>query len=80
MFESSPTGKKTLWEKEKLLVTSNFSLSCSIFKRRLLQTHKKGLVWERAKTLIAPDYNFFFTNNLERKFCIFFLNQKMLFF
>ena len=31
--ESSPNGKKTLWEKEKLLVTSNFSFSHSVFKK-----------------------------------------------
>ena len=29
-----------MWEKEKLLVTSNFSFSHSVFKRLLLQTHK----------------------------------------
>ena len=40
MAESSPIGKKTLWEKEKLLVTSNFSFSLSVFKRVVLQTHK----------------------------------------
>ena len=44
MAESSPEGYKTLWEKEKLLVTSNFSFSHSVFKRLVLQTHKnKGL-------------------------------------
>ena len=32
--------EKTQWEKEKLLVTSNFSFSHSVFKRILLQTHK----------------------------------------
>ena len=32
---------KTLWEKEKLLVTSNFSFSHSVFKRLVLQTRKK---------------------------------------
>ena len=32
--------KKTLWEKEKLLVTSNFSFSYSVFKRLGLQTRK----------------------------------------
>ena len=31
--ESSPKGYKTLWEKEKLLITSNFSFSHSVFKR-----------------------------------------------
>ena len=38
--ESSPKGQKTLWEKEKLLVTSNFSFSHSIFKRVEVQTRK----------------------------------------
>ena len=38
--ESSPTWSKTLWEKEKLLATSNFSFSHSVFKRPLLQTRK----------------------------------------
>ena len=38
---NSLKGLKTLWEKEKLLVTSNFSFSHSVFKILLLQTHKK---------------------------------------
>ena len=38
MAESSPKGEKTLWEKAKLLVTSNFSFSHRIFKRLALQT------------------------------------------
>ena len=38
--ESSPNGKKTLWEKEKLLVRSNFSFFHSVFKRLILQTRK----------------------------------------
>ena len=33
-------GYKTLWKKEKLLVTSNFSFSHGVFKRLLLQTHE----------------------------------------
>ena len=40
MGESSPKGLKTLWEKEKLLVTSNFSFPHCVFKRLLLQTRK----------------------------------------
>ena len=36
MGDSSPT----LWEKEKLLVTSNFSFSHSVFKRPIQQTRK----------------------------------------
>ena len=63
MAESSPNGSKTMWEKERLLVTSNFSFSCSFFKRLLLQTRKnqvlfgKGLksqdlLWEKEKILV----------------------------
>ena len=37
---SSLNGLKTLWEKEKLLITSNFSFSHSDFKRLVLQTRK----------------------------------------
>ena len=40
MAESSTDGQKTLWEKEKLLVTSNFSFSDNVFKRLILQTRK----------------------------------------
>ena len=38
MVECSPKEKKTLREKEKLLIISNFSFSHSVFKRLLLQT------------------------------------------
>ena len=40
MAESSQKDRKTLWEKEKLLVASNFSFSHSVFKRPVLQTRK----------------------------------------
>ena len=44
MGESSPNGKKALWEKEKLLTTSNFSFSYSAFKRLVQKTlENKGL-------------------------------------
>ena len=37
----SPTnGEKTPWEREKLLITSNFSISRCVFKRLVLQTSK----------------------------------------
>ena len=45
-FEFDENGRelskwvKTLWEKEKLLVTSNFSFSHSVFKRFVLQPPK----------------------------------------
>ena len=38
MVESSQKGKETLWEKEKLLVTSNFSLSHGVFQILVPQT------------------------------------------
>ena len=42
-------GQKTLWEKEKLLITNNFSFSCSVFKICTADTLKPGLVWGRIK-------------------------------
>ena len=45
--ESYPNGQKTLWEKEKLLVTSNFSFSHSVFKKACFPEVLKGvIVWE----------------------------------
>ena len=41
MAASYPNEKKTLWEKEKLLVTSNFSFSHSVFKRHVSQGRQK---------------------------------------
>ena len=41
MAGSYPDGKKTLWEKEKLLVRSNFSFSHSVFKRLVSQGRQK---------------------------------------
>ena len=55
MAECFPNGQNTLWEKEKLLVTSNFSFSHSVFKRHVLQTcENKGLF---AKGLRNPGKN-----------------------
>ena len=51
MAASSPKGKKTLWEKEKLLVTSNFSFSHCVFKRLVPQTCKnQGLFGKGIRT------------------------------
>ena len=45
MEESSSKVEKTLWEKEKLLIMSNFSFTHSVFKRLVLQTCKnQGLL------------------------------------
>ena len=41
MAESYPKDRKTLWEKEKLLVTSNFPFSHSVFKRLTSQGRQK---------------------------------------
>ena len=57
--ESSPKGfkkkkkkKETLWENEKLLVTSNLSFSHSVFKRLVWQTRKnQGLFWKGLKNI-----------------------------
>ena len=40
-----------MWEKEKLLVTSNFSFSRSVFKKPVLQTREnQGLIGKGLKT------------------------------
>ena len=41
MEESYPNGSKTLWGKEKLLVTGNFSFSHSVFKKPIAQGRQK---------------------------------------
>ena len=47
MAKNCPNGKKTLWENEKLLVTSNFSFPYSVFKRLVPKTRKnQGLFWK----------------------------------
>ena len=40
MAENFPKALKTPWEKEKLLIMSNFSFCHSVFKRRVVLTHK----------------------------------------
>ena len=52
MAEYSLNGLKTLCEKEKLLVTSNFSFSHGVFKRLVLLTHEnQGLFGKGLKDL-----------------------------
>ena len=48
--ESFLKWKKTLWEKEKLLIMSNFSFSNSVFKRLVLQTRKNQGLFEKGLT------------------------------
>ena len=52
MVESSPKGWKTLWEKEKLLDTSNFSFSHSVFKRLVLQSRKNQSLFGKGLSLL----------------------------
>ena len=47
--------KNSRWEKVKLLVTSSFSFSHSVFRRLVLQTHKK-------KGLFGKGLNIHFTS------------------
>ena len=62
MAESSPNRRKTLWEKEKLLATSNFSFSHSVFKILVPKTRKNeglfgiGLKDTEEKTQNASHY------------------------
>ena len=67
MAVSSPNRKKTLWEKEKLLVTSNFSFSHSVFKRPAQQTRKNlGLFGKGLSNLnnsfYQSSFRFFFSD------------------
>ena len=77
MAESSLKGQKTLGEKKKLLVTSNFFFSPSVFKRLVLQTGKnQGLLgkWlnydnshsmaETRRNCIVPSIHSFLINSL----------------
>ena len=50
MAKSYPNGQKTLWEKEKLLVMSNFSFFPQGFQKARFPGASKGaIVWERVK-------------------------------
>ena len=53
MAGSFPNRWKTLWEKEKLLVTSNFSFSCSVFKRLVQQTRKNQGLFGKGLTFLC---------------------------
>ena len=45
MAEDPPKGRKHCGKKERLLVTSNFPFSRSVFKKRVLQTGKnQGII------------------------------------
>ena len=47
MAERLPKGRKTTWEKEKLLMRSNFVFSPSVVIRLVLQTPKNYCLFEK---------------------------------
>ena len=68
MVKWSPNGRKTLREKEKLFVTSNFSFSPTVFKRSVLQTRKNQGLFEKGLTRYCFEKTFFFSFRfLEKK-------------
>ena len=52
MAESSPNMLKTMWEKEKLLVTSNYSFPYIVFKTCTANMQKPEMVYERVKGVL----------------------------
>ena len=55
MVEIPPKGYETLWKKDKLLVTSNFSFSCSVFKILALQTGKNKALFGDVLNLVNSE-------------------------
>ena len=56
MAERYLNGQKTLWEKKKLLVTSNFSLFYSVFKRLELETRKNQGLFGKGLNARTKDF------------------------
>ena len=46
---------ETLWQKEKLLVLSNFFFCHKVFKSRLLQKHQKVSTWGKGLSTLVED-------------------------
>ena len=65
MEVSSSNGKKTRWEKEKLLVTSNFSFSHSVFKRLVLPTRKNQGLFGKGLTLTLSKRPIFYSSKIK---------------
>ena len=47
MLLFSLNRKKTLWQKEKMLVSDIFSFTHSVFKSPLFQGYKKSRLWDK---------------------------------
>ena len=56
MPESFQNLYKRLWEKEKLLIMSNFSFSCSVFKSLVLHTRENQGLFEKGSNHLS-DFN-----------------------
>ena len=56
MTERSPDEKKTLWENEKLLVTSNFSFFYCVFKILVQRARKNQGFLGKGLTKITPPH------------------------
>ena len=41
-------SKKTLWQKEKLLIKSNLFFCLNVYDSRLIQRRQKASVWEKS--------------------------------
>ena len=63
------TGKKTLWEKEKLLVTSNFFFFHNVLKNILLFIRQNGYLWSKGLKLKA--YKLFEDNDADLSWLVF---------
>ena len=70
-------GKKTLWEKEKLLVTSNFYFSHKVFKSCLLLICQNEYLW--SKGLKPKAYKLFENNDADLSWLFFFFKEANLF-
>ena len=66
MVENSLKGQKTLSEKEKLLVMSNFSFSHIVFKRLVLQTHKNNGLFGKGLRVQSDDQSVLSALELEK--------------
>ena len=56
--EHPSNGKKTLWVKEKLLVTSNFSFSHTVVQKACISGASKGvIVWEWVKDYLGATHH-----------------------
>ena len=59
MSESSPNWLNTMWEKEKLLIMSNFSFTHGVFKTLVQQKHKKKGLFAKGLTLSPTSPGFY---------------------